>query len=473
MATGYDFTSDTRNPAYGTKANGIYVAVLPWSLRLAHYTTTSIWIGTNSWVGLPNATVSLPTSNFGPGNPLGGRILLGAANNILYKITWKILGTEPNRYAYLKYEAMLSELGAGTYETNPIVWEMTFPENRSGHKVVNAVVTYPEADYIVRIISNARYGTNVPGVSAVYAPIIPSPTNADGLKLDLTNYMAPGSSFKITKLAGILQGNCTITNTFPSTLDSTSTLLINGGVDTNFVGPLAPGQVAQTGTVVIYRPGASTQSVADPIANAKDLMFHSNLPYVQIIQKVTNIGNLSFPAVARGLGTFPDPGGGGKGKIICTKLYELGLLSEEIYLADQAFGDELVKTNPDIYNGYRAWAEIVVDWMEGQGPKMMPWMTDEQFSKAAKKWSTTWAHDIATPWAEEMAYKMGKKDSGSLTGKLITAAGIPICKVVGVWQRVFGPSKKPAGFGKGLMLIPVFIMFKLVTELGRLIESKK
>jgi hypothetical protein len=109
--------------------------------------------------------------------------------------------------------------------------------------------------------------------------------------------------------------------------------------------------------------------------------------------------------------------------------------------------------------------------MDGQGPKMMPWMSDEEFSVAAKKWSITWAQDIATPWAEEMAYQMGVKDHGSLTGRMITAAGIPICKAVGVWQRAFGPSKRPAGFGKGLMLIPIFVMFKLVAELGRAIEK--
>jgi hypothetical protein len=167
-------------------------------------------------------------------------------------------------------------------------------------------------------------------------------------------------------------------------------------------------------------------------------------------------------------GPGDSPGGA---KIICTKLHELELMSEEIYLADQAFGAELIRTNPDIYNGYRAWAEIVVDWMNGGGPKMMPWMSDEDFNVAIKKWSTVWAQDIATPWAEEMAFKMGKKETGSLTGRMITAAGIPICKAVGVWQRAFGPSKKPAGFGKGLMLIPIFVMFKLVAELGRAIET--
>jgi hypothetical protein len=158
-------------------------------------------------------------------------------------------------------------------------------------------------------------------------------------------------------------------------------------------------------------------------------------------------------------------------KIICTKLFEIGLMKQSIFEADQAFGEQLIKTNPDIYNGYRAWAEIVVDWMDGKGPKMMPWMSDEDFSAAAKKWSTTWAYDIATPWAEEMAYMMGEKETGSLTGKMIMAFGIPICKVIGVWQRWFGPSKKQPGFIKGLGLVVIFVMFKLVAEIGRMIEK--
>jgi hypothetical protein len=173
----------------------------------------------------------------------------------------------------------------------------------------------------------------------------------------------------------------------------------------------------------------------------------------------------------RGITAAQCGGGNGGCKIICTKLHELGLMSEDIYLADQEFGAELIKIRPDIYHGYRAWAEIVVDWMNGSGPKMMPWMTDKQFSVAIKKWSTAWAHDIATPWAEEMAFKMGKIPNSSLTGRMITAVGVPICKVVGTWQRVFGPSKKPAGFGKGLALIVIFVMLKVVTALGKAIET--
>jgi hypothetical protein len=158
-------------------------------------------------------------------------------------------------------------------------------------------------------------------------------------------------------------------------------------------------------------------------------------------------------------------------KIICTKLFEIGLMKRSIFEADQAFGEYLIKTNPDIYNGYRAWAEIVVDWMEGKGPKMMFWMSDEKFSISAKKWSTTWAYDIATPWAEEMAYMMGEKETGSLAGKMIMVFGIPICKGIGLWKRWFGPSKKQPGFLKGASLVIIFVMFKLVAELGRMIEK--
>jgi hypothetical protein len=165
-------------------------------------------------------------------------------------------------------------------------------------------------------------------------------------------------------------------------------------------------------------------------------------------------------------------GGGGGGKIICAKLHELGLMSHDIYLADQAFGAELVQTRPDIYNGYRAWAEIVVDWMSGQGPKIMPWMTGKEFSKSIQHWSTTWAQDIATPWAEHMAYKMGVVEKDNVTGRMITLVGIPICKAVGVWQRLFGASDKPAGFVKGAMLVPVFVAFKIVACVGRLLENK-
>lgn len=170
---------------------------------------------------------------------------------------------------------------------------------------------------------------------------------------------------------------------------------------------------------------------------------------------------------------WDNSGGSGGGTVICTKLYELGLMSQKIYQADADFGAELQSINPDVYHGYRAWADIVVDWMDGKGPKMMPWMTDEEFSESISRWSTRWAYNIATPWAEHMAYKMGALDKDNLTGRIITQVGMPICKAIGAWRRVFGSSKSPAGFGKGAMLISLFALFKLVAEVGRLLEKQR
>lgn len=226
------------------------------------------------------------------------------------------------------------------------------------------------------------------------------------------------------------------------------------------------------GRVSITTYGAPASVLSNPLSDVSQVYFHSDLPYLQIKKKI-NAGTISFPTVSQGIITWSDGSKGCSLKIICTKLYELGLMPEELYEADQKFGERLRETNPDIYNGYIAWAQIAVDWMNGEGPKMMPWMTEEQFSSAAKKWSIGWTYDIVMPWAEEMAYQIGARTIGSKTGKAIMLVGNPICKVIGVWQRWFGPSKKPAGIVKGAGLILVIALFKLLATIGNLIEGRK
>lgn len=224
-----------------------------------------------------------------------------------------------------------------------------------------------------------------------------------------------------------------------------------------------------SGVMAIANASTNPAVITNPLPYANELYFHSALPYVQIKQRIY-AGNLTFPAQTRGIVTWAD---GSKGcKIICTKLYELGLLPKEIYEADQEFGERLRETNPDIYNGYIAWAQVAVDWMSGEGPKMMPWMTDEEFSTAAKKWSINWTYNIVMPWAEEMSYQIGAKSKGSSTGKVIMLAGNPICKLIGVWQRLIGPSKKPAGIIKGAAIIGIITVFKIIATIGNLIEGK-
>lgn len=155
------------------------------------------------------------------------------------------------------------------------------------------------------------------------------------------------------------------------------------------------------------------------------------------------------------------------GKIICTKLYKLGKLPEDIYQADQAYGAALAAQEPDIYNGYIAWAGIVVEWMSGKGPEMH--MVSKERLQA---WSINWAEKIATPWAEHMAYKMGIAPNDNTTGKVLMLIGRPISKFVGIWQRRFGKSTSPAGFGTGVILIGVFAVLRTIVALGKLLGKK-
>ena len=159
----------------------------------------------------------------------------------------------------------------------------------------------------------------------------------------------------------------------------------------------------------------------------------------------------------------PPPSGGGGGKIICTKLYELGYLSKEIYELDQEFGQLLVEKSPDTYYGYIAWAQTVVDWMEGNGPQCMFWIRDSEERKQAQVYlSTKWAREIATPWASHMAYLMGNENEKNVTGRVLMSVGKPICKVIGVWQRWFGKSDQPTGLFKGFLLWGIFAILRFI-----------
>jgi hypothetical protein len=159
----------------------------------------------------------------------------------------------------------------------------------------------------------------------------------------------------------------------------------------------------------------------------------------------------------------PPPSGGGGGKIICTKLYELGYLSKEIYELDQEFGQLLVEKSPDTYYGYIAWAQTVVDWMEGNGPQCMFWIRDSEERKKAQVYlSTKWAREIATPWASHMAYLMGDENEKNVTGRVLMTVGKPICKVIGVWQRWFGKSDQPTGLFKGFLLWGIFAILRFI-----------
>jgi len=118
-------------------------------------------------------------------------------------------------------------------------------------------------------------------------------------------------------------------------------------------------------------------------------------------------------------------------KIICTKLYEIGMMPYNIFAADQQYGEWLKKHDRVVYKGYIKWARIVTSWIDGNGPDFMIWIKNkEKRSESQKKVATDWAHKIATPWSEHMAYLMGAVKNDNVMGRIIMKIGRPICKIV-------------------------------------------
>ena len=135
----------------------------------------------------------------------------------------------------------------------------------------------------------------------------------------------------------------------------------------------------------------------------------------------------------------------GGGSIICTKLYELGYLSDSVYQADELFGAHLRETDPNSYYGYLKWAGTVVDWIEGSGPTFMFWIKDkQQRDLAQKELVTRWTVRIATPWAHHMAYVMGAEQQDNRAGKIIMSTGRFISRLIGKFSKTTKPSEHPA-----------------------------
>jgi hypothetical protein len=106
-------------------------------------------------------------------------------------------------------------------------------------------------------------------------------------------------------------------------------------------------------------------------------------------------------------------------------------MDNNIWAADQAYGQWLRKNDRRLYRGYVRWARIVTAWMDGKGPDFMVWIKDkEKRAEAQKKAATDWAYKIATPWSQHMAYLMGAVKNDNVMGRIIMKIGRPICKVV-------------------------------------------
>lgn len=140
-------------------------------------------------------------------------------------------------------------------------------------------------------------------------------------------------------------------------------------------------------------------------------------------------------------------------KIICTKLYELGLMSKLVYDADQEFGEYIAENDPTLLTGYHQWANIVVDWMSGGGVEFG--LSKMKTQELAIKW----AYEIATPWSEEMAYQMGATSNSNPIGRKLMSIGGFISKAVYKLNLLKRPTKFSA-----LCMLSVFAILRLYVK---------
>jgi hypothetical protein len=145
--------------------------------------------------------------------------------------------------------------------------------------------------------------------------------------------------------------------------------------------------------------------------------YKSNLNIVTQAGQVPNVSNLltNWAPVAKPDPTYrnyvapPVQGGGGGGKVICTRLHELGLMPATVYLADQLYGELLYRDDPGFMAWYHSWAEPLVALMHGK-------------TKLSRLFISA-VGALAKPWARQMAYEMGVIQRSSRIGRLMMSAG--------------------------------------------------
>ena len=98
-------------------------------------------------------------------------------------------------------------------------------------------------------------------------------------------------------------------------------------------------------------------------------------------------------------------GSGGGKKIICNELYRQGFLSEELWDADERYGEVMFEKDPKLVIGYQMWARKVVKYMR-KNPN-----------------NTKFAYWLFKPWTEYMGYKMGIVKTPTTKGRFTNWVG--------------------------------------------------
>lgn len=216
-------------------------------------------------------------------------------------------------------------------------------------------------------------------------------------------------------------------------------------------------------------PSASATSVAAAIAAASPGASIADVSAA--VAAATGVGvNAATQATVNATqssGFAGDPGSSGDGgdgaKIICSRLYRLGYMPDNIFAADQQFGKWLQDNDPYAYWGYIAWASVVVDWMNKEGPTFMFWIRDkDKRNRAQQQLVLNWSIRIALPWAYHMAYRMGEFKEDNRAGRVIMKTGLFISRIIGRLTKANKPTKSPA---TGYLMWAAFSVFWLLAAL--------
>jgi hypothetical protein len=148
------------------------------------------------------------------------------------------------------------------------------------------------------------------------------------------------------------------------------------------------------------------------------------------------------------------------------------MLDYRVWAADQKYGSWLKKNDKVVYRGYIRWAKTVTAWMDGTGPDFMLWVNKKERNQKQKEATTKWAHKIATPWAEHMAYLMGSIEKDNPIGKILMKIGRVVCKLVFMLPKKY----KLGLFGSWMMwflCLGSFFCAKSIVKTSKLIDKIK
>ena len=105
--------------------------------------------------------------------------------------------------------------------------------------------------------------------------------------------------------------------------------------------------------------------------------------------------------------------------VLCSLLHRRGYLSDDVWKHDAAFGNWVQNNEPEVLDGYHAWAIPMVDWIE-------------KGSLLSKVWFYSWVLPFTSCWAKHIAHKMDPENhKDNLVGRFMLTIGVPTCRLSG------------------------------------------